>query len=117
MADLYDLSPKEQEEVNALRLPLHLNLAACLGKINRHNQAAENCNKALEIEKKNVKALFRRAQSYVQLKKLDEAKADLTTALEIEPKNGAIIKELAAVNKLLQQEKDKQKKVYAKMFA
>jgi molecular chaperone DnaK (HSP70)/Flp pilus assembly protein TadD len=117
MADLYDLSPKEQEEVNALRLPLHLNLAACLGKINRHNLAVENCNKALEIEKKNVKALFRRAQSYVQLKKLDEAKADLTAALEVEPKNGAIVKELATVNKLLQQEKDKQKKVYAKMFS
>lgn len=117
LADLYDVSPTEQEEVNALKLPCHLNIALCCAKINRHKQAIENCTKALEIEKANVKALFRRAQCYAQEAKLVEAKADLEAALTVEPANGAVKKELAVVERKIQLQKEKEKKLYAKMFS
>lgn len=103
--------------MNAVKLPCHLNIALCCSKINRHNQAVENCTKALEIEKNNVKALFRRAQCYVQQAKLSEAKADLDTALQIEPTNSAVKKELAQVERKIQLQKEKEKKMYAKMFS
>jgi molecular chaperone DnaK (HSP70) len=117
LADLYDLSPAEQEEVNALKVPCHLNVALCCTKINRYPQAVENCNKALEIEKNNVKALFRRAQCYVQLSKLEDAKKDLETALQVEPANSAVKKELALVDKKIAAMKEKEKKMYSKMFS
>ncbi|ELR14102.1 DnaK family superfamily protein [Acanthamoeba castellanii str. Neff] len=117
LADLYDLSPEEQEEVNALKVPCLLNTALCYTKINRYPQAVENCNKALEIEKSNVKALFRRAQCHVQLSKLEDAKKDLDAALQIEPNNAAVKKELALVEKKIAAQKEKEKKMYSKMFS
>jgi tetratricopeptide (TPR) repeat protein len=117
LADLYDLSPEEQEEVNALKVPCLLNTALCYTKINRYPQAVENCNKALEIEKSNVKALFRRAQCHVQLSKLEDARKDLDAALQIEPNNTAVKKELALVEKKIAAQKEKEKKMYSKMFS
>jgi len=117
LADLYDLSPTEQEEVNAIKVPCHLNIALCCTKIDRYNQAIENCNKALEIEKNNIKALFRRAQCYVQLSQLEEAKNDLNAALQVEPNNSSVKKELALVERKIHAQKEKEKKIYSKMFS
>lgn len=41
----------------------------------------------LEIDSKNVKALYRRAQAYINLVDLDLAEFDIKKALEIDPSN------------------------------
>lgn len=41
----------------------------------------------LEIDSKNVKALYRRAQAYINLVDLDLAEFDIKKALEIDPAN------------------------------
>lgn len=41
----------------------------------------------LEAESRNVKALYRRAQAYIQLADLDLAEFDIKKALEIDPGN------------------------------
>jgi FK506-binding protein 4/5 len=41
----------------------------------------------LELDGKNVKALYRRAQAYIQLVDLDLADIDIKRALEIDPDN------------------------------
>ncbi|KAF9590088.1 hypothetical protein IFM89_030669 [Coptis chinensis] len=41
----------------------------------------------LELASTNVKALYRRAQAYIQLADLDLAEIDIKKALEIEPNN------------------------------
>lgn len=41
----------------------------------------------LELETTNVKALYRRAQAYIQLTDLDLAELDIKKALEIDPNN------------------------------
>ncbi|KAF9600923.1 hypothetical protein IFM89_013830 [Coptis chinensis] len=41
----------------------------------------------LELASTNVKALYRRAQAYIQLADLDLAEIDIKNALEIEPNN------------------------------
>lgn len=41
----------------------------------------------LELESKNVKALYRRAQAYINLADLDLAEFDIKKALEIDPDN------------------------------
>jgi tetratricopeptide (TPR) repeat protein len=45
----------------------------------------------LELESTNVKALYRRAQAYIQLADLDLAEFDIKKALEIDPDNRLII--------------------------
>jgi tetratricopeptide (TPR) repeat protein len=45
----------------------------------------------LELESTNVKALYRRAQAYIQLADLDLAEFDIKKALEIDPNNRLII--------------------------
>lgn len=41
----------------------------------------------LELESTNVKALFRRAQAYINQEDLDVAEIDLKKALELDPDN------------------------------
>lgn len=41
----------------------------------------------LEIESTNVKALYRRAQAYINVADLDLAELDIKKALEIDPEN------------------------------
>lgn len=41
----------------------------------------------LEVDSRNVKALYRRAQAYIQLADLDLAELDIKKALEIDPDN------------------------------
>lgn len=41
----------------------------------------------LELESTNVKALYRRAQAYMNLADLDLAELDIKKALEIDPDN------------------------------
>ena len=46
---------------------------------------------ALELDSKNVKALYRRAQAYINLADLDLAEFDIKKALEIEPDNRYVL--------------------------
>lgn len=40
----------------------YLNAALCMLKLNENREAVEQCEKALEIDPKNEKGLFRRGQ-------------------------------------------------------
>lgn len=44
----------------------------------------------LELDSRNVKALYRRAQAYIQLVDLDLAELDIKKALEIDPDNRSV---------------------------
>lgn len=44
-------------------------------------------SQVLELESRNVKALYRRGQAYIQLADLDLAEFDIKKALEIDPNN------------------------------
>ena len=46
---------------------------------------------ALELDSRNVKALYRRAQAYINLADLDLAEFDIKKALEIEPDNRYVL--------------------------
>ena len=51
------------------------------------DKVIDDCNKVLEIEKNNLKALLRRATAYYKRKKFNEATSDITECLKIEPNN------------------------------
>ena len=62
--------------------------------------AEEDCVKALEIDKKNVKALYRRALARKGLKKYSESAKDLCQLLQMDPGNAAAKGELEVVKDL-----------------
>jgi len=103
-------------ERDSLMLAAHLNLAACYLKLNDCKGAKDQCDKALEFDQKNVKALFRRGQAYIALYEPQLAKADFKSALEMDPSNKAVTAQLHNAVKMIQKQKEKDKATYSNMF-
>lgn len=70
-----------------LKFTCNLNNAACKLKLKDYKQAEKLCTKVLESDSQNVKALYRRAQAYIQLVDFDLAEVDIKKALEVDPDN------------------------------
>jgi FK506-binding protein 4/5 len=109
-------------ERNQLRVALHLNAAACALKLppersypdlqapskhyDVHHDAIFHCTKVLDADKHNVKALYRRALAHLLLPNarhingLALATADLQHALECDPQNAEVRKELKRAREL-----------------
>ena len=81
---------------------LYKNRSACHLKKERYENAAEDATKSLGIVKNDPKALFRRAQAYEKLGKLEDAMKDAKNAYQIEPKNSALKDLLRRITALLQ---------------
>ncbi|GJY96717.1 ribonuclease H-like domain-containing protein [Tanacetum coccineum] len=71
----------------ALCMICDLNNVACKLKLRDYKQAVKLCPKVLDADSKNVKALYQRAQAYIQIVDLDLAEMDIKKALEIDPDN------------------------------
>ncbi|XP_061189239.1 peptidyl-prolyl cis-trans isomerase D-like [Saccostrea echinata] len=113
-----DLSDEENKDIETSYLiPVSLNLAACHLKLEEYDQAIEQCNEVLAANDKNVKALFRKGQAESARKNFDVAVACLSEAAKLEPSDKGIQRELARVQKVIEEYKAKEKKMYAKMFA
>ena len=50
------------DKAHSLKIPVHLNMAACQLQTGDYNTAIYNCSEVLSIDPGNVKALFRRAR-------------------------------------------------------
>ena len=66
------------------------NRAACFMKLGQHEKAEADAKRAMEINPKNIKALFRRGLSLHALARYQEAIPFLAEAQKIEPKNKQI---------------------------
>ncbi|TPX69932.1 hypothetical protein SpCBS45565_g02022 [Spizellomyces sp. 'palustris'] len=115
----YTLDPEYQARVNLVLLPCYLNLAACYLKAQEWTRAIHYASKALNIDRGNVKALYRRAQGYLGRVDYELAKKDCDSALE--HADETVEKELVILLKHVQmrmKETDaKQKKLFAKMLS
>jgi len=119
-AKFVDMSPDQRQEVDAMKLSLHLNIAMCWLKItdasNNLEQAIRSCTDALALDEDNVKALYRRATALEAKKDFDGAKADLTRAAALDPDDKSVPKLMLRVDAQIKRQKDKEKKMYQKMF-
>ncbi|KAI9521448.1 hypothetical protein NQZ68_007764 [Dissostichus eleginoides] len=106
-----------QKKLQPTALSCFLNTAACYLKMEQWQDAQDSCNEALELDQASTKALFRRAQAWQGLKENSQAMIDLKKAHGVAPEDKAISKELKRVQLIIQLEKEKEKKIYAKMFA
>ncbi|XP_024162744.1 70 kDa peptidyl-prolyl isomerase isoform X1 [Rosa chinensis] len=107
----------ELKLAKTLRVSCWLNGAACSLKLNDFQEAIKLCSKVLGVEFHNVKALYRRAQAYLEISDLFSAELDIKKALEIDPQNREV-KLIEKKLKQLQAESNKRDaKLYSNIFA
>ena len=61
------------------------NTSMALGGLGRHEEAIENCEKALEIDPNHAKAWNNKGYSLYKLGKAEEGLKDVEKALELDP--------------------------------
>jgi len=114
----YDFKTDEEKaQAKAHKIPILLNTAQVYYKQQDYLEAANNCGKVLDLDKANVKALFRRGQSYLSLAEFEKAKTDLEAALEHDKDNKEIIQSLAQLKRKIKEQDQKDKKLYTSMFS
>ncbi|KAG3118838.1 hypothetical protein PI124_g2633 [Phytophthora idaei] len=113
----FDLTEADKEEVNAIKLSLYLNLAQCYLKMENYSKTVANCNDALALDAKSVKALYRRAVAYEKENKLEQAADDVKVALALAPQDRAVLKLDERLKLRLRRQLDKEKKMWTKAFA
>lgn len=115
----YDTSfgEEEKKQAKALKVSCNLNNAACKLKLKDYKQAEKLCTKVLELESTNVKALYRRAQAYINVADLDLAELDIKKALEIDPNNRDVKLEYKVLKEKVKEFNKKDAKFYGNMFS
>ncbi|KAM9755053.1 peptidyl-prolyl cis-trans isomerase FKBP4 [Menidia menidia] len=110
------LSEEDTKKAKALQLAAHLNLAMCCLKLQEPNQALENCDKAMEMDSTNEKALFRRGEALFCMKEFDRARDDFQRVVQLYPANKAAKSQVVLCQKRMKEQHEKDKRIYANMF-
>eukprot|EP01126_Amoeba_proteus_P012956 TRINITY_DN1539_c0_g1_i1.p1 TRINITY_DN1539_c0_g1~~TRINITY_DN1539_c0_g1_i1.p1 ORF type:complete len:316 (-),score=84.78 TRINITY_DN1539_c0_g1_i1:110-955(-) len=110
--------PKGEEEklMNSTKLPILLNQAACQLRLKEYKKARISCEKCLDIDETNVKAIFRRGQAWQGMGDFEKAKIDFIAAIKLDPHNQDLRKAYEALKRQEQQHLEQQKKMFKNMF-
>ncbi|KAL9251402.1 Peptidyl-prolyl cis-trans isomerase CYP40-like protein [Drosera capensis] len=92
------------------------NSSACKLKLGDLKGALLDTEFAMRDGDDNAKALYRQGQAYVALNDIDSAVESFKKALELEPNDAGIKRELAAAKKKIADRCDQERKAYSRMF-
>lgn len=109
----------DEEKSSCLRKTKSLiftNSSACKLKLGDLKGALLDTDFAMRDEENNVKALYRQGQAYMALNDIDAAAESFKKALELEPNDGGIKRELAAAKKKIADRREQERKAYSRMF-
>lgn len=101
----------------ALFLTCKLNTSQCFLSQNLFPEAASSATAVLKKDGNNVKALYRRGLARNHMGLSEEALADLTLALSLDPDNKAVQLEIAKAKKAIVDANKKAKQTYGNMFS
>ena len=111
-----DFNRRTERDIKEVFIPLYLNLALSCLRTNRIAEAISSCDQVLEVDPKNIKALFRRACGRIENHELGPAKRDLLIAQSVDSKNSEVAEKLEVVKKLERKaENYAEKSMYQKM--
>lgn len=113
---MYDLDEEKSTSVK-LQLAANLNVAACHLKLKNYRQAADACQKALDLDASSEKGLFRMAQAYYGLSEFEEAIKYFSKVVEINPENKEANHFVALSKQKVKEAHEKEKALYSKMFS
>ncbi|KAK4800922.1 hypothetical protein SAY86_021409 [Trapa natans] len=105
------LNPQDDEEgkeFSETRNLLNLNMAACYLKMGETRKSIESCNKVLDANPANVKALYRRGMAYMSAGDFEEARTDFKAMIKLDKSSEPDAK--AALLKLKQKEQEVESK-------
>eukprot|EP00951_Prasinocladus_malaysianus_P023343 scaffold198130_cov45-Prasinocladus_malaysianus.AAC.1 len=108
---------QRSDAAKALRKSCLLNQAAAQLRLKRHRDVVSTCTKIIDVDRTCVKALYRRAEAYIEMEEFLEANIDLKRALDVEPENRDVIVKLKRAKQLEAAANKKQAKLYGNMFA
>lgn len=115
--------PAESDQEKAKRLELkqmlltsYLNLALCYLKVNKLKECIANCDQALKLDPKSVKAHFRKGLAYLPTKDYEKAVKQFDLVLQLDPNNAEAKAKKAFCNNELRDYYQKQKELYKVMF-
>jgi len=107
----------DKKKAEELKLSAQSNIALCYLKLNEPVECIRACEKALEIDPKNEKCLFRRGQSHLSMSNHDEAIKDFQEVLKLNPTNTAARQSIETCRKQIKDYQQKEKQLYANIFA
>ncbi|PKA61701.1 Peptidyl-prolyl cis-trans isomerase FKBP42 [Apostasia shenzhenica] len=113
---MFQLFGKYRDMALAVKNPCHLNMAACLIKLQRYEEAIGQCSIVLSEDENNVKALFRRGKAKAVLGQTDAAREDFEKAKKFVPGDKAIARELQLLAEHDKAVYQKQKEIYKGIF-
>nr|BAE99990.1 peptidylprolyl isomerase [Arabidopsis thaliana] len=115
----YDSTFDEEEKKKSkdLKIACNLNDAACKLKLKDYKEAAKLSTKVLEMDSRNVKAMYRRAHAYLETADLDLAELDIKKALEIDPDNKEVKIEYKKLKEKVKEYNKKDAKFYSNMLS
>jgi len=106
---------KDKKQMQDAQLPVLLNMAACQIKLKDYKGAWLSCEKSLDIDVNNVKAIFRRGQSYAGQGDYEKARQDMVAAIKLDPKNKDLRRAYEDLKKKEEDYKKKQQEMFTKM--
>ena len=104
------------QNVEDFRISCYLNLSLAYLKMKEYNKSIEEATRVIQMQPKNVKALYRRGSAYLSFFMFEEAKLDFLEALNIEPNNKNVINEYNNLLKCKEESQKKQKNVFGSLF-
>ncbi|XP_067166028.1 inactive peptidyl-prolyl cis-trans isomerase FKBP6 [Apteryx mantelli] len=107
----------ERCQIDASKLLVLLNLSLTYLKLERPARALAYGEKALEINQRNAKALFRCGQACLCMTEYEKARDFLVRAQQIQPFNHDINNELKKLSSCYKDYVDKEKEMCCRMFA
>uniref|UniRef100_A0AAY4CV14 Protein unc-45 homolog B n=1 Tax=Denticeps clupeoides TaxID=299321 RepID=A0AAY4CV14_9TELE len=100
--DCYTKAIKSCKDKSVLAV-IFRNRSACYLKKENYNNAASDASRAIDIDAKDIKALYRRCQALEKLGKLDMAFKDVQRCATLEPKNKTFLETLRRLGADIQQ--------------
>ncbi|XP_060774433.1 peptidyl-prolyl cis-trans isomerase FKBP5-like [Neoarius graeffei] len=112
----YRTRKEQQQAIKALLIMAHLNMALCYLRLQQYSQSVENCNKVVELDSANEKALYRHGEARLLMNEFSLALVDFRQVLQVNPTNRAAHWQIAVCQSKIREHHEHDKKIYANMF-
>jgi len=112
-----EFTEEEKSKRNGLMLSLKLNLALCYLKMADPAGVITECDKALEIDPKNEKGLYRKGQALMLKSEFEEAKVQFQQLLAENSENKQALIQIKNCDIKIRENRNKEKKLYQSMFS
>lgn len=111
-----DLGKEAEQKLSDLRLILYNNMAGCQLNCKNNEYVVSLCDKVLNKDENNVKALYRRGMAYGNLNNVEKAFADFKHILTLQPQNARAKEQYKIYNVKVQEANQKCNDMVKRMF-